>query len=411
MTAITVIGMGDDGCASLSSKAVNAVQQAQVLAGSDRQLSFFPQFSGERLPFGKDGLQAYLDRIIEASYENTVCVLASGDPLFYGLGRRLAALVEPEHLSFIPSPSSIQLAFSALNMAWDDATVLSVHGRPLKGLVSRLQQGKKFALMTDHIHHPVAVAQHLKAYGETNWQIHICARLGGTEQSVTQWSVADLAAADPATIDNLNVMVLVDEQHQAWGGYPLHCSDDDYQKRMPANGLITKQEIRAIAVAGLGLNPDSVVWDIGAGSGSISVEAAKLAWRGEVYAIESVKECVAFSRDNAAEHRVDHLSVIHGLAPQALDGLPAPDAIFIGGTRGQMQGILEYCLEALQPGGRLLLSAVTLDTVSEAFTFFKQLGYQPSVSLINISRGRPLASYTGYRAENPIHLFTVVKGS
>ena len=407
MSAITVIGIGDDGCASLNSKAVGAIQQAQVLTGSERQLSFFPQFTGERITFGGRGLQNYLDRIIEASYENNVCVLASGDPLFYGLGRRLSRLVEKEHLSFIPSPASIQLAFSALNMPWDDATILSVHGRPMKGLVSKLQQGWKFALMTDRVHHPVAVAQHLLAYGEVDWQLHVCARLGGTEQSVHQWSVTDLAQADPASIDPLNVMVLVNEQHKPWNGYDNHCSDDAYQKRMPAKGLITKQEVRALAVAGLNLSPDSVVWDIGTGSGSIAIEAAKQAWRGEVYAIESVDECIEFCRANAKEHRVDHLDVIPGLAPAALENLPTPDAIFIGGTRGQMTGILEHCLNALKPGGRLLLSAVTLDTVAEAFTCFKQLGHEPAMSLINISRGRPIASYTGYRAENPIHLFTV----
>ena len=412
--AITVIGIGDDGCASLTSKAVGAVESAQVLAGSQRQLSFFPQFRGQNNSASAEGLQNYLNSICEASYEHNVCVLASGDPLFFGLGKRLAETVEPEHLHFIPSPSSAQLAFAALGIPWADARTLSVHGRPLQGLVSKMQQGHLFALLTDRVNHPAAIAQHLLKYHEQDWVIHVCERLGGTEQKISRWSVTELAQQDslqqPQQFDALNMMVLQREQHcRPWGGYPNHCPDTAYQKRMPRNGLITRQEVRAIAVAQLQLHTTSVVWDIGTGSGSIAIEAAKQAWQGEVCAIESTPESVDICRANAEEHRVDHLQVIAGLAPDALSELPAPDAIFIGGSRGRMTDILSHCWHSLKPGGRLVISAVTLDTVSETFTTLKAMGLQPEVRLISIARSKPVAHYTGYSAENPIHLFSLEK--
>lgn len=409
MTAlITLIGLGDDGCVGLTSRVVNAVEQVGVLAGAERHLAFFPQFRG-RLIKMDSGLNAYLDTIAETAKAEPVCVLASGDPLFFGLGRRLVEKVGSACVRVLPALSSVQLAFSRLCIPWDDARFLSVHCRPMAGLVSRLQQGDTFALLTDKDNNPVVIAQHLANYGETHWQLHLCESLGGVDERVRSFSVDELCALAPADIGPLNVMLLQRGNAKTWGGYPRHCNDEAYLRRVPDKGLITKQPLRALALANLNLDTKSCVWDIGAASGSVAIEAAKQAWDGQVFAVECNETCFEQIEGNAKQHRVDNVSLVKGRAPEALAGLPSPDAVFVGGTRGAMAEIFDTVWGALRPAGRLIISAVTLDSVTEAFQLCKARDIKPHIMLVNIALGTPLAHYTRYASENPIHLFIIEK--
>jgi len=405
--AVVVIGLGDDGCASLSSRAASAVARAQVLVGGERHLAFFPQFTGERIVL-KTGIDAALARVAELAHEHTVCVLASGDPLFFGIGARVAQAVGGEHVEFLPSPTSVQWAFAQTGMAWDDATLLSVHGRPLAGFCAQLRAVRKVAVLTDSENNPARLAAHLLEYGEPGFQAWVCERLSGPAQRVRRFSLQELA--HEREIDALNVLLLR-RTDEAWRAPPAipYLPEQEFAKRMPKLGLITKREVRLLSLAALRIRPDSVVWDIGAGSGSVAVEAALLAPRGKVFAVEVDPEGLAICGENVRAHGVDNVRVVAGRAPEALNGLDAPDAVFVGGSKGSMSPIIDAALMALKPGGRVVINAITLENVAESYAALKARGAEPEVTLIQISRGAPLAHYQRYEALNPIHILAADK--
>jgi precorrin-6Y C5,15-methyltransferase (decarboxylating) len=406
--AVSVVGIGDDGCVGLSSRAMNAVSRASVLVGGDRQLAFFPQFHGERIAL-KSGLSAVLERVAELAEDRNVCILASGDPLFFGIGGLCVRKLGASNVEVIPQPSSVQLAFARAGLPWDDAGVISLHGRPLFGLLTRLRRVAKVAVLTDDECSPARIAAHLLEHDQGQvWKAWVCERLGGPEERVRSFAIDELAAS--RDIDPLNVLLL-QRSDASWRPPPaipfLH--EDEFAKRMPKKGLITKREVRLLSLAALGIREASVVWDIGAGSGSVAIEAALLAPAGRVYAVELDPEGVAICRDNARTHAVDNMIVVHGRAPEALAELPAPDAVFIGGSKGSMAEILELALRALNPGGRLVANAITLENAAEVYQTLRRSGLEPEVTLLQVSRAEPLAHYRRYEALNPIQIFAVEK--
>jgi len=405
--AVIVIGLGDDGCASLSSRAANAVARAEVLVGGERHLEFFPQFKGERIVL-KAGIEAALARVAQLANEHTVCVLASGDPLFFGIGARVAKAVGGEHVEFLPAPSSVQWAFAHTGIAWDDAALLSLHGRPAEGLCAQLRSVRKVAVLTDAENSPPRLAARLLQYGELGWEAWVCERLSGPKQRVRQFSLQQLA--EERDVDPLNVLLLR-RTDEAWRAPPAipYLAEQEFAKRMPKLGLITKREVRLLSLAALQIRPDSVVWDIGAGSGAVAVEAALLAPRGKVFAIEVDPEGVAICGENVRAHGVDNVRVIAGRAPEALLGLDAPDAVFVGGSKGSMGPIIDAALSALKPGGRLVINAITLENVAEGYAALKARGTEPEVTLVQISRGAALAHYQRYEALNPVHILAAGK--
>jgi precorrin-6Y C5,15-methyltransferase (decarboxylating) len=405
--AVTIVGIGDDGCVGLSARAVNAVAAAQVLVGGERQLDFFSQFTGERIVL-KTKVGETLARVAELADEHNVVILASGDPLFFGIGALAIHKLGAAHVEILPAPSSMQLAFARAGLKWDDAQFISLHGRGRDGLCTRLRHMHKVALFTDEENSPRWIASQLLAHGQTEWRAWLCENLGGADERVRQFAIADLAAC--ADIAPLNVLILA-RSDDAWREPPtipfLH--EDDFAKRMPKKGLITKREARLVSLAMLQLRPSSVVWDVGAGSGSVAIEAALLAPRGQVYAVEVDPEGVDICRDNVRTHGVDNVHVVAGRAPEALADLPAPDAVFIGGSKGAMGEIIDVALARLNDGGRLVINAITLENVGETYQHLRQKGKEPEVILLNVARAEPLARYMRYEAQNPIHIFAVNK--
>jgi precorrin-6Y C5,15-methyltransferase (decarboxylating) len=405
--AVTLVGIGDDGCVGLSSRAANAVARAQVLVGGERQLAFFPQFAGERVVL-KGGIAAALDRVAALAEEHTVCVLASGDPLFFGIGARVVARLGAGHVEVIPQPSSVQWAFARAGIAWDDAAVVSVHGRSPEGFVTRLRALSKVAVLTDDESSPPRLAARLLEHGDAAWSAWVCEDLAGPGERVRRFTLPELSAL--TDVRPLNVLLLVRDDAE-WRAPPVvpYLDEEEFARRMPKKGLITKREVRVLSLAAMQLRPDSVVWDVGAGSGSVSIEAAMLASRGRVHAIEIDPEGVALCRDNARAHGVDNVRVVHGRAPEALADLEDPDAVFIGGSKGSMDEIIGVALDRLRPGGRLVVNAVTLENVGEAYRTLRARGLAPEITMLNVSRGEPLAHYMRYEALNPIHVFAVTK--
>jgi precorrin-6B C5,15-methyltransferase / cobalt-precorrin-6B C5,C15-methyltransferase len=405
--AIAVVGIGDDGCKGLTSRAMDAVAAASVLVGGERHLAFFPQFRGEKLVV-KGGLSPLLDRVSELAGEHNVCVLASGDPMFFGIGSLVVAKCGAEHVEVIPHPSSVAWAFARVGLKRDDAEVISLHGRHAEGFLTRLKRLHKVAILTDPENSPARLAARMLEHGETGWRSWVCENLSGPDERIRQFDLAQLAAS--TDIGPLNVLVL-ERNDPAWQAPPqlsfLH--EDLFAKRMPKKGLITKREVRLLSLAALRIRPDATVWDIGAGSGSVSIEAALLAPHGRVYAIEVDPEGVAICRENVRTFAVDNVRVIEGRAPEALAELDAPDAVFVGGSKGSMAEIVSIALERLKPGGWLVANAVTLENAAEAYQAIRGAGLTPEVTLVQISRAQPLARYMRYEAENPIQIFAVEK--
>ena len=404
---ITLVGIGDDGCVGLSSRAMSAVAAAQVLAGGERHLTFFPQFCGTRIVL-KNGLAEALDRIAEAANEHNVCVLASGDPMFFGVGALVIKRLGAEHVEVVPHPSSMQLAFARAGLKWDDAAFISLHGRSREGFLTRLGRSEKVGVFTDPENSPARLATLMLEHGETEWKAWVCENLDGPDERVRTFSIQQLAAC--ADIGPLNVLILV-RADQSWKAPPAipFIHEDEFAKRMPKKGLITKREVRLLSLASMRIRPDSVVWDIGAGSGSVSIEAAMLAPSGRVYAIEVDPEGVEICRENLRTHAIDNVRVIAGRAPDALVDLETPDAVFVGGSKGSMDEIVEIALDRLRPGGRLVVNAVTLENSGEVYGSLRKRGIVPEVTLLQISRAEPLARYLRFEALNPIQIFAAEK--
>ena len=404
---VTVVGVGDDGCLGLPARAMNAIARADVLVGGERLLGFFPEVRATRIAI-KGGLAAVLDRIAELALEQQVVVLGSGDPLFYGIGTQVVQRIGAEHVEVIPQVSSVQWAFARAGLPWHDATLLSLHARGRRGLAVRLRRAVKAAVLTDDENSPPRLATHLLEHGVTGLTAWVCENLAGPGERVRRFELAELATE--RDIAPLNVLLLA-RTDPAWRPPPAlpYLPEESFARRMPKHGLITKREVRVLSLGALALCPDSVVWDIGAGSGSVAIEAGLLCPEGRIFAVEIDDECVAMCRDNLRHHGADNVEVIHGLAPAALDGLPEPDAVFVGGSKGAMDGIIDHALDRLRPGGRLVVNAITLDNVAEAYRALRGRDLVPDLVVANCARGAPLARYLRYEAQNPVHIFTVEK--
>jgi precorrin-6Y C5,15-methyltransferase (decarboxylating) len=406
-TPVTLVGIGDDGCASLSARAFNAIARAQVLAGGERHLGFFSEFGGERIVL-KNGVAQALDRIATMADQHNVCILASGDPLFFGIGSLVMKRLGAQHVDIIPQPTSMQWAFAKVGLKWDDADFISVHGRSRGGFLVRLKRAKKLGIFTDDENSPPVLAALMIEHGETNWTAWLCENLAGPDERVRRFSIEELARC--TDVRPLNVVIL-ERADSAWRPPPYipFIHEDDFAKRIPKKGLITKREVRLLSLAAMHIRPDSVVWDIGAGSGSVSIEAGLLAPAGRIYAIEVDPEGVEICHENLLAHGVDNVKVIAGRAPEALHGLENPDAVFIGGSKGSMEEILDFVLDRLRDGGRVVANAITLENAGEIYSTLRRRGLVPEITLLQVSRGEPLARYFRYEALNPIQIFAATK--
>jgi precorrin-6B C5,15-methyltransferase / cobalt-precorrin-6B C5,C15-methyltransferase len=354
------------------------VPPADLYVGGRRHLDGIP---GRHLAIGGD-LGPVLDAV--AAESGRVCVLASGDPGFFGIVRALAERFGPEALDVRPAPSAVSLAFARLGLPWDDAVVVSAHGRPLRAAARVAAAAAKAAVLTSPDSPPEALGKELAVLGARHRRAAVCSRLGTAAEEVHQVDLGGLAAG---TWDPLSVVVLLDGEvaerpSLAWG---LPEAAFDHRE-----GMITKAEVRAVALGKLALPPAGVLWDVGAGSGSVAVECARLRPGLRVIAVDRDVERIAA---NAAAHGVE-VDVVEGDAPAVLAGLPDPDRAFVGG--GGLD-VLDAVLARLAPGGRVVATFAALDRAAGAG---QRLGHLVQVG---VSRAATLPD-GGIRlaAENPV---------
>ena len=402
MKTIYVIGAGIEGQEGFSRRALELVEQAELMIGGARQLALFPEFSGETLTIGTD-LSPVVECLLKA--EAPVVVLASGDPLFFGIGRYLLRNLPDADIEFVPNVSSVQYAFAKIREPWDDAVFVSAHGRGMKGAVDQVVAHDKIAILTDEVNTPRAIATELLERGRDGYSAYLCENLGTAEETITHTDLKGLLDIPAAA---LNVLILVKEYEAGddGAGPCLGIPDEDFAT---VKKLITKEEVRAVSLAKLRLRQDMTLWDIGAGSGSVSIEADHLMPNGRVFAVERNSQCLAFFKENLQKFNSRNITLIEEEAPACLDDLPDPDRVFVGGSGGHLWKILAAVDARLSTGGRVVLNAVTLDALTSATDFFENANYELEVTTVNISRTRPLTDYKMFEAFNPVFVMAAVK--
>jgi precorrin-6B C5,15-methyltransferase / cobalt-precorrin-6B C5,C15-methyltransferase len=361
-----------------------AIEAASLVAGAARHLRTLTPIGARTVPI--DGpLTDVLDAL--ARERGGVCVLASGDPGFFGIVRVLAERFGADRLEVHPAPSSVSLAFARLGLAWDDAAVISAHGRPLAEAARRAVRQPKAAVLVAPDAPPEALGRELRALGASHGRAAVCSRLGEPDEHVDIVTLQELAAG---SFDAMSVVVLLEGDGLAkaptleWGQ-----SEERFAAR---DGLVTKAEVRAVALGKLALPARGVVWDVGAGSGSVAIEIAAIAPGLRVVVVERRADDIRRIEANAHAHGAT-LEVVHGEAPGALDALPDPDRIFVGG--GGI-AVLDAALARLRPGGRLVATFAALDRAAAAY---ERLG---NLAEVSVARGRPLAGGLRLEAENPV---------
>lgn len=402
---VAIIGIGDDGAHGLSGAASALVKAAEVLVGGERHLGFFPEFQGEKLVI-KGGLSQLVSQVGQMRGHQRVVVLASGDPMFYGIAGFFVTRLGREAVDIYPNLSSLQLAFARMGESWQDATLESVHGRPLQGLAQRIDGKSKVALLTDDTNTPSAIAAYLLQFHMREYEAFVAENLGGEQERFGFYSLEDMAAG---SFSPLNIVVLRHRQEAAYAARTgFGFEDGEFHQRKPEKGLITKKEVRVLSLSELNLHSRSVVWDIGAGSGSVAVESARLAPYGQVYAIEKNEGDLENVQQNRIKFRAD-FTIVHGKAPEGLDAWPDPDAIFIGGSGGELRELIRICCSRLRPEGRFVINAATIETLTDSCRALKEEGFEARVTLVQISRSKPILDMTRFEGLNPIYVITAFK--
>lgn len=422
---IHVVGIGLDGASGLSNSVLNVIETATILVGSDRHLSYFPEHPASRIV-----LQDLTETIFTIRQEltrwelekresthNSIVILVSGDPLFFGFGRLLIAELPPEQLTFHPHVSSIQLAFNRIKTPWQDAHIISVHGRSLEMLIQALQQGvEKIAILTDNIHNPVVIAQLIQNLDlPSRYQFWVCENLGGNDERVQQWQIESLKNQE---FSSLNLIILLRQSRSKTE--PLDLSkissfgipDQLFLSYSDRPGLMTKREVRTLVLGELALQPKQTIWDIGAGTGSVSIEIARLFPDSTVYSIEKTAAGTTLIEQNRQRFQVNNLVSIHGEAPDILHHLRSPHRIFIGGSGNNLSEILGICSIRLSPGGIMVLALATLEHLNTALSWLEQRkrierSWSYRILNVQLSRSVPVANLTRFSPLNPVTILTI----
>lgn len=403
-TPVTVVGLGADGWAGLSAGARSALASAEVLIGGPRQLDLLPAdpCAGLRVPWPSP-LRPAVPKLMAEHAGRRIVVLASGDPMFYGIGRALCEELGPEALLVHPHPSSVSYACARLGWPVEDTEVVTVVGRPVARLAAALHEGRRVLVLSAGAGSPGEIAALLRGRGFGPSRMRVLERLGSEHEDAYE-GTAERWEHPPG--DPLNVVALDcrrDPSHPAprLGATP-GLPDAAYEH----DGQLTKRHVRAATLCALAPAPGELLWDVGGGSGSIGIEWMRTHPSCRAVTVERVPERAARITRNAAALGVPGLRVVVGAAPAALDGLPAPDAVFIGGGL-TAPGLLDAAWAALAPGGRLVVNTVTLE--SEAVLAERYRRHGGELVKLAVSHATAVGGFTGWRPAMPVTQWSVTK--
>lgn len=406
MDKIYIIGIGADGAASLSPRALELINRAEMLIGGKRLLALFPQVEAQKVAIRED--LGEIEKVIKDNFGcKRIRVLASGDPNFFGIARYLVGQVGKDVIEIIPNISSIQLAFAKIKESWEDAAFLSLHARPLERLLDLIQQHSKLCLLTDGRNSPDAIGRFLLDRGVREYKAFVCEELGGKGEKVFEGSLEELIQQ---RFSPLNILILLRDESRGKKEFvfPRHLGlrDKEFHRIKKEKGLITKGEIRAVSLAKMEIREDSIVWDIGAGTGAVSIEASFLARRGKVYAVEIDKERLETIQQNIKRFNALNVHPAKACAPEGLESLPDPDAIFIGGSGGKIGEIIDISCERIKKGGRIVVNLATLENLSLSMRKLEEKGLEAEITFLNIARGKKLKDLHRLESLNPVFIVT-----
>jgi len=427
---IYIIGIGYK---PLDKSAIDIICRSEVILASKRLYEVFKRYEDFEAIKGKVAVINNVDETINfissevrkfgSSEAKDIVLLASGDPMFFGIGRRAIREFGKDSVEILPDLSSVQVAFSRIKEPWDDALLISLHGGPdpakrrrlpyeLSDIPALLATHNKLAVLTDKENNPAVIANILVKSSELN--MFVCERLGHHDERVTSGSpeeVAGMSFSDPNVVIIINTAT---SSHKSPTGGELKApalaeaavsfglTESEIQH---SKGLITKDEVRAIAIHKLKLPLKGVFWDIGAGSGSISIEAAKLCPGLKVFAVEKDKEQIDNIRENRMRFNALNIEVINGPAPDILKGLPGPDRVFIGGSGGMIDSIIDYISKTA--AGIIVINATTIETLNRAVDCLKKTGFNADISQVSVSRTKSIGDSNYLSALNPVF---IIKG-
>jgi precorrin-6Y C5,15-methyltransferase (decarboxylating) len=449
---IDVIGIGADGLASLRAELVERIRAADFLAGGERQLSLVGPTHAERYVI-KDNIRALIRELWQRAAEKQRCVvLASGDPLFYGIGSSLLAqshVVEylqwgEPSLRFEPTLSSMQLAFARARVAWHDAILVSVHGRDFRTQLLPLLGRRKIGLLTSDGDSPARVAQFFLEHGCDDYLAFVGENLGAPSENLSYWP--DLASLAQARCAPLNFLILYRCRYDRFCGHSSPATlvpylladldyltapdayvpsaaerlqamvpgvpDDEFERPTDRPEVMTRREVRSIVLGPLvaQLVPGDIVWDIGAGLGTVAIEVAISRREVEVLAIERDPERIDYLRKNIRKFEAYNVRVIEGTAPDvfAHEDQP-PQAIFIGGSGSQLPAILDEAAQRLLDGGRLVANFVTLENLTLTLDRLRHWQWPFEITEVHISRSDSLAGLTGLQPQRGVFIVSAQK--
>jgi precorrin-6Y C5,15-methyltransferase (decarboxylating) len=408
---LVILGIGDDGLAGLTESARRIIMSADVILGTPSTLSLVEMAPGRKQALEPD-MSVALKQVRDALTGRSPVLVSSGDPLFYGVARYLCDRLGKEQFEVLPHVSSMQLAFARIKESWEDAYLTNLAGRPIEAVIDRIRTAEKIGLFSSDDCPPGRLARELLERGIDYFRAFVCENLGSPDERVTQAELSELVSMD---FDPLNVLILIRKpnrpdrasrasRHRLFGN-----ADDAFAQSLPKRGLITQAEVRGIALAQLDIRSSSVVWDIGAGSGSVAIEAAQLANQGNVYAIEPEPADVALIQANAETFGVPNVHVVLGRAPEILAALPEPDAIFVGGTGRQVDLVLSTAYSRLCQGGSMAVNVATIESLATAYHTLKSLAREVRVWSVSIARGIEQMDRLRFEAIAPTFLLAVTK--
>lgn len=401
LNLIKIIGMGMSK-KNLPSAYLWMITNADILVGGQRHLEQFDSYHCKKKVINKDlpKLVAYLKDHIK-TYK--IVVLASGDPLFFGIGSYLIKALGRKHIEVFPNISTVAAAFAKIKEPWQEAKVVSLHGRDIEAdLIRALYSGDVIAVYTDREKTPTWLARFLMTNNLTDFNLCVLECLGSVKERVEWYS---LAQAAEKSFRSPNLVILkrnrlsVDIKKVTHFGMPEEWYD--HQK-----GLITKAEVRAVTLSKLCLKPDHILWDIGAGSGSVGIEASLFIQKGRIFAVEKDPDRVHHIEANKQRFGVYNLTVSCGIFPEEIDDLPAPDRVFVGGGGHRLRSILNTVIRNLKPEGIVVVNTVLLKSMQTAFFTLKESGFKPKMIQMQVNRNFEMPQGERLEAQNPVWIIT-----
>ncbi len=390
MKRVAVIGVGL-GADTLTPEACDWIRRAEVLIGAPRMLGMFRDAGKPSYP---GYLPADVSAVIERERAEEFAVLVSGDVGFYSAAAELGEALRAYDLRFVPGISTVSVFFARLKLPWQNAAFVSAHGREIN-VVDAVRRNRLTFCLTGNNAREISDA--LRGAGLGHIKAYVGENLGSAQERINELTAENIREASPLT-----VLLFANEQFD--DRTPAGIPDGRFSRL--AGVPMTKSEVRAVATARLDLRPADICWDIGAGTGSVAVEMALNAYRGHVYAVEQKPEAIPLIERNRVDFHIGNITVLCGKAPAALENLPVPDAVFIGGSGGELDGIISAAL-LKNPAARIAVSAVTVETVAVALASFSKAGMEPEIVQISVARGKKAGGLHRMEAQNPVTILSV----